>query len=178
MLVQLNGHTRPNEDAVALLADCHERIRRFSAMALKLAVSTNEDPAVLQDAAARVHRYFTVALPLHVEDEELTVLPRLQPKGSEAVVSALRKMHDEHERIEALLTELVPVWDELQRDPSRLPTHQEWLSWASRSFQCLMEEHLVREETVLFPAMRRQLSPEDLEAIRTEMQARRKTPSV
>ena len=65
-------------DAVGLLLDCHERIRAFTAMASRLAAPGDPGPDAIRDAAARVHRYFAEALPLHAQDEEESLAPRLR----------------------------------------------------------------------------------------------------
>ena len=58
------------EDAVGLLVACHARIRSFTATALRLSQAVGAEPSEVADVAGAVHRYFTVALPLHVEDED------------------------------------------------------------------------------------------------------------
>jgi hemerythrin-like domain-containing protein len=176
MLVQLNAATRPGEDAVALLLDCHERIRRFSAMALKLAEARNVEAELIRDAAARVHRYFAVALPLHVEDEEQSIRARLDSVASEALRATLQTMSADHVRIDSLLEELLPIWDELQRDPMCLLQHRERLAKGTHTFEELMSAHLEMEETLLFPSLRQVLSSEALEDVRREMQSRRQPP--
>ena len=66
-----------SEDAVDLLTGCHDRIRHFTGVAVKLAHAQGESPEQIVQAAAGVHRYYAISLPLHEADEEQTVRPRL-----------------------------------------------------------------------------------------------------
>lgn len=173
MMVQLNAPRQTNEDVVALLLECHDRIRRFSSMAVQLASASASEPELIQDAAQRVHRYFSVAMPLHVEDEDKSIQPRLEKDAPEMIIALLQKMNREHERIDAILVELLPVWDELRRDPSHLGEHRNWLQAATRSFESLMMQHLEMEEIALFPLMRRLWNAETQALVVKEMRARR-----
>ncbi len=57
--------TADADDPEAMLLDCHARIRNFSALSVRLASPDVAAEGEIADAAARVHRYYTVALPLH-----------------------------------------------------------------------------------------------------------------
>ena len=172
-MIQLNARPASKDDTVALLLECHERIRRYSAMAVQLARSTDEEPAIVQDAAQRVHRYFSVALPLHVIDEDESIRPRLEPVAPPPVVSALEKMSQQHQHIDAMLERLLHAWDEVRQNPARLSEKLDWLPSATKSFQAVMGEHLSLEETVLFPFMRQAWDPATHERVVQEMRARR-----
>jgi hypothetical protein len=63
MIVKLGARTT-GEDVVDLLASCHERIRKFSAMACAIANGQGTDR---REAAGAVRRYFAEAYPLHVD---------------------------------------------------------------------------------------------------------------
>ena len=65
------------DDPVDLLLACHMRIRHFGQLASALPGAQEAGAADVIDAAQRLHRYFTVALPLHVADEDESVRPRL-----------------------------------------------------------------------------------------------------
>jgi len=60
-----------------LLLACHVCIRAFTALAGRLASADPAPDAEVAAAAQRVHRYHFVALPLHQEDEERSIAPRL-----------------------------------------------------------------------------------------------------
>src|SRR5690242_6505881 len=90
------GETKVREgDVFDALLDCHARIRTFLGLARRLA---GDDPATeteTRDAAAAVERYFTVALPLHVLDEDESLLPRLRGRNADLDL-AIALMHGEH----------------------------------------------------------------------------------
>ncbi|MEZ0228392.1 MAG: hemerythrin domain-containing protein, partial [Planctomycetota bacterium] len=103
---------RPAPESVAdrLLA-CHERIRRFSALGVTIAGSVAAPASEVAAAAESVHRYFTVALPLHVADEDASIAPRLLAREADGpVAEALATMSREHVAIEELIGELAPHW--------------------------------------------------------------------
>src|SRR4051812_30710357 len=76
MLKQIGERRPAGEPLLAALLDCHSRIRRFSTLAIRLA-EADAPPNEIAETAAAVHRYFTVALPLHAADEDLSIAPRL-----------------------------------------------------------------------------------------------------
>jgi hypothetical protein len=162
-LVQL-GARSPREPTVAeLLLECHARIRAFTQLAVQLPAPDAPD-AEIADAAARVHRYFTQALPLHVADEELSIAPRLRL----LVPDALAAMEREHRAHEELLASLVPAWAALREHPDgRRATHA-----PAARLQSVLEEHLAAEERLVIPALAR-LPAVELGAIAAEMRRRR-----
>ena len=74
------GRRRQAVDLPDLLLDCHERIRHFSTLAVRLAREDASDDE-RRGVAAGVARYFEQALPLHVRDEDESILPRLRGRG-------------------------------------------------------------------------------------------------
>lgn len=175
MLVQLRLQPAPathRGDALQLLLDCHERIRTFSALAVRVARLPDVPPSERAEAAARVERYFTVGLPLHVEDEEHSLAPRLREAGlPPEALQALDEMTRQHERIEALLATLLPTWRELCEAPERYGMLAARLEESEPLAK--LEAHLQLEERVLFPVARARLSRESVEALASEMRARR-----
>lgn len=158
---------------VEMLLECHERIRRFSALAVKLA-TVDAPPEEISEVASRVHRYFTVALPLHVQDEELSIRPRLLAlRPAPELADALAEMSREHIEIEDLLGECVQAWETLMADPSQRPALGPELARASRHLEELFGFHLAAEEENIFPAVRELLSPEVQEELAAELRRRR-----
>jgi hypothetical protein len=120
MLVTLGA--RRNEadgDVVDLLLACHDRIRAFTALAVKLAVTVDLAAAEVREGAGAVRRYFAEALPLHVADEEDDLVLLLAGRAAE-VDAALARMTREHAEHEADLARLVEVCAALEDDPRRL----------------------------------------------------------
>jgi hemerythrin-like domain-containing protein len=164
----------PAEDAFQLLLACHERIRGFCALALKLARLEEVPPHERAEAAARLERYFSQALPRHVEDEDLSLAPRVLAAGpSPAVLLALLEMTRQHAELDRILATLLPAWRAVAAAPGRCPVE---LAGDSERLAAHMEAHLRLEEGVVFPAARTLLPPEETKAVLTELRARR-TPA-
>lgn len=161
-----------------MLLACHERIRQFSEVAMKLANGSDAPAEHVVDAATRLERYFSVALPLHERDEEDSLAPRLleSPSRSE-VAEALARMAEEHRAVDHVLAAALPIWRMVAASPEALRTVAGELREHARSLATLLEPHLAIEETTIFPAMARSLSQTTRRTILQEIRARR-TPDV
>jgi iron-sulfur cluster repair protein YtfE (RIC family) len=158
-------------DLVDLLNECHGRIRNFAALARKLGETGGVPRDEVVDAATRVARYFREALPLHVRDEEETILPRL--RGRDADLDAtLDAMCSEHRGHEDPLTELLALCDELVAHPERHAERAGALTELARRLEREFEHHLAAEERVIFPAIAK-LEAQTREAMIAELRARR-----
>ena len=171
MLTRIGKPAAP-ADAVALLLECHERIRSFLALARRIGEVGPSDPGSAAEAAARVRRYFTEALPLHAQDEESSILPRLL--GLDPVVDrellAMARDHREHERP---MGELVAACDRIARAPEELAALASVVGRAAAELERHFAGHLDREEVVIFPAARRLLDRSADAAIMREIRERR-----
>ncbi len=163
-------------DAVDLLLECHERIRSFLALARRIAEANHSEPGLVAEAAARVGRYFTEALPLHAQDEEVSILPRL--RGLDATVDAeLETMAREHREHDRPMRELVAACERIARRPESLRNLAPLVGRAAAELERHFVLHLGREETVIFPAVRRLLAPSADAAIMREIRERRAAPT-
>ena len=163
------------QDAVDLLLACHSRIRNFTAIAHRLAEAKGAAPAEIANAAEAVHRYYTVALPLHEADENETVYPRLRAAmtAAGAPPAAVEAMVEQHGPIDALVAELVPLWDRLKSAPESLTACAQPMADKCARLQALWDEHLSLEEENVFPAIRRYLDEPTVREMTAEMRARR-----
>lgn len=171
MLTQIGKAPAPT-GALDLLVECHERIRSFLALARRLADARAPEHGEVRQAAARVSRYFGQALPLHAEDEERSILPRLRGRDPavDAELETMRREHDEHERP---LRALVEACEALEREPERHGELAGTIGAATSELERHFAGHLRREEEVIFPAVRRFLDARaDAEVVR-EIRARR-----
>lgn len=150
------GMTVAPADAVDLLVECHGRIRGFLAMARRLGAARDAEPTAVTEAALQVCRYFTEALPLHARDEEESVLPRLRGRDP-ALDAALEIMARQHREHQAPLGVLVDACAELAREPGRLTDLGPVITGAAEELERHFADHLAREESTIFPAMRRLL---------------------
>ncbi len=166
MLVRL-GQRAEGEDVVDLLVACHGRIRWFSRLARELAQADAAGDDV-RETARQIHRYFAIAFPLHVADEEELVAPRLRANEREAIATMCSE-HAAHERHVARLVELCA---EIEREPGVLAGRRTELAGLADRLIGELEAHLVLEEQKIFPALRR-LPIDERNAIRDAMRLRR-----
>jgi hemerythrin-like domain-containing protein len=159
-------------DAVELLLECHHRIRSFLGLAGRLGEARSEGAEAVAEAAFRVHRYFTLALPLHARDEEESIAPRLggREPALDAELAAVVREHREHERPLAVLVEACA---RLARDPGRHRELAAVVRRASGELRSHFDVHLAREEQVIFPAARRLLDAAADAAVVKEIRLRR-----
>ena len=166
------GRAPVQGDVVDALLDCHQRIRDFTALALRLGTMQGLSDAEIRDAAARVHRYFSSALPLHARDEEESLLPRLE--GLDPALDAeLAEMMREHAEHGPPTDRLLALCAELQERPGELPRSAARLAAVARELERHFDTHLAREERVIFPAIRARLDGTTREQIQVEIRQRR-----
>lgn len=169
MLVSL-GAKKPSDDVAGLLRDCHDRIRRFTALAGRLA-DAEAPPAERAEAATRVLRYFEEALPLHAADEDRAIHPRVLAARPD-LAAVLDDMTREHGPIDEAIAVGLPVWRAVAEDPSRAAALAVALAEVARNLDRLFAPHLAAEEATIFPAVA--ALPAGIQAeIRAEMRARR-----
>lgn len=157
---------------VDILADCHTHIRRFADLAVAVGERTDIGGAVVANAAGRVERYFAKAFPLHVEDEEASILPRLRGRSSR-IDAALARMREQHDAYDVLLDQVCAYAFALRSTPDDR-TERDALASVARPLRAFLNEHLAAEEKVLFPEIREQLSRAEERLVRREMEDRRR----
>ena len=171
MLVNIGPSAEPS-NVVDLLIACHDRIRFFLDLAQKLSDVTDTSDHDIQDASARIVRYFSEALPLHVADEEESIIPRLTGRDP-ALDTTLKTMHREHLQHTPDIERLLDVCRVLAASPQRLPelitTLKEISSKLARDFS----SHLREEEDIVLPAIKLLLSDEEQRTVLGELRARR-----
>lgn len=176
MLLGIGKKSAP-ADLASALSECHERIRSFGALACKLASPSGieADPEQVVEAAEAVRRYFALALPLHVADEEQTLAPLIAGRDA-AVDVALAQMAREHTEHEQSVAALVSLCGRIAREPERLAELREQLASVAEPLDAALRAHLALEESAIFPALSRLLSQSEEEEVRQAMRARRSAP--
>lgn len=155
------------------LLDCHGRIRDLTGLAVRLGSSSPAAADEVVEAATRVMRYFSEALPRHEADEEESLRPRLSGL-SEEIDAALADMTSQHHELHGFVDDLVELTSRIASDPTE--RHDvavaESLAVVGSTLEGMWTRHLGLEEEVLFPAVSR--LDESIQAeIRAEMRARR-----
>jgi hemerythrin-like domain-containing protein len=171
MLVTIGPSAEPG-DVVDLLVACHDRIRFFIDLALRLSAAIDASNDEIRDAAARVVRYFSESLPLHVADEEESIVPRLSGRDP-ALDRTLDIMHREHSEHEPHLEVLLKTCRALQESPEELPKLRDTLHDSAFQLANAFTVHLSQEEKIVLPAIRSLLSDEERTAMLSELRARR-----
>jgi iron-sulfur cluster repair protein YtfE (RIC family) len=156
---------------VELLLDCHARIRTFVDLAERIAVTPALPKTDIREAAHAVRRYFTEALPLHVADEERTVLPRLVGLDP-SLDAALELMRREHRAHGPHVSALIAICLELEAEPGRHAALRAPLMSTTTLLRCDFDSHLETEETLIFPAITQWLVDQQ-ETMLTELRGRR-----
>ncbi len=173
-IAPLTSSPPKSEDAVDLLLGCHQRIRHFTGVAVKLAHAHGATPEEIAQAAAGVHRYYSVSLPLHEADEEQTLHPRLSAVADDRVRHALLAMRDQHQAIDELLEGLLPLLRMVENNPDTLAAVGGEMCSITKALDEMFRAHLQMEEEVIFSAIRSELPETTRSEILRQMRQRRK----
>lgn len=156
------------DDPIELLVACHDKVRRFAGLTLRLRdhLATKGPDEQAQEAAQSILRYFNIAAPLHHDDEEVNLFPALRQL-------AIAELNQHMAQLEAEHTELAALWQSLQAwltataagQPHPAPDGVE-------AFAQHYQAHARREEDVIYPFASR-LTAEQIGRISAAMVARR-----
>ncbi len=189
--ISTGARTATETTAQGMLLSCHKRIRHYSEMACRLAHAHSAPADEIVRAAVDIHRYFTIALPLHEADENRSLHPRLitaltsdgsaSSTNESAENAVLRRlagpaanaMVEQHESIDQLVERLVPLCTILMNKPEELDEVSAELHQISAALREIFDVHLKLEEETVIPAMEQFLTKEELAQILNEMKARR-----
>lgn len=171
MLISIGGGRKKEDGLIDLLLACHERIRSFVGVAAEVGRRDDLDEAEAREALDGAARYFREAFPLHVADEEESVLPRLRDAG-EDVARALEVMRLEHRAHEPLVRVLIAAIDDARATPSSTPARAALLAVAEQAEREL-GIHLAQEERGIFPVIAARITADEERAAIAEVRARR-----
>jgi hemerythrin-like domain-containing protein len=136
------------DDPMALLRACHDKVRHFTTLIQRLRthVDTHGADAQARDAAVAVRRYFTLAAPLHHDDEDVDLYPALKTLGDAALNARVDALSAEHAQLSGLWQALRPWLDALaleQMPAGALPDVD--------AFALRYRAHAQAEEDELYP---------------------------
>lgn len=158
-----------------LLAGCHDRVRRSLALLQRLVghVAQNGIDAPARSAAHDVLRYFDLAAPLHHQDEERHLVPRLQASADPALQAAAAQMLADHQRIHT-------IWDALRVELQALTAAADGpapdlarLRAQADAFVAVHQPHLALEDERVFPAVAQGVDATERQRMGAEMAQRR-----
>jgi hemerythrin-like domain-containing protein len=128
-------------------------IKRFNA-------NDDFDPAVITDAANVIKDFIE---DYHEKSEENFLFPRFQKAGSLVeLVQTLKRQHDVGRAVTARILELAPQ--------ARDQDHRTQLMASIQDFIAMYRPHAAREDTELFPQLRKVVSGSEYDAIGEEME--------
>jgi len=166
------------DEPLGLLSDCHRRIEQFLSVLATIAHTKQGQALSTEDRGAleAALRYLATAAPRHSADEEASLFPRLRSSpdpGIRAAIDTLDRLEadhrvaeEHHDAIEAFARRWLAAGSLPPADADALADHLAVLDDLHRA-------HIRIEDTEIFPAAARVLTPADLQAVGREMAQRR-----
>jgi hemerythrin-like domain-containing protein len=165
-------------DPLGLLSDCHRRIEHF--LGLLITVTAGARGGALsgeqRDALVTAGRYFRDAAPLHKEDEERSLFPRMRgsrDKQVHAALATIEELEEDHavlDRGHVEVDALIERW----MDEGSLPKSEvQRLVTVLDELRTIYERHIAIEDHDVFPLAGRALDAPAVAALGREMAARR-----
>lgn len=156
------------DDPIELLVACHDKVRRFAGLTLRLRdhLAAKGPDNQAQEAARSILRYFSIAAPLHHDDEEVDLFPALRQL-------AINDLNQHMAQLEAEHTELAALWQGLQAWLNATAEGQTHPSPDTvEAFAQRYQAHAQREEDQVYPFASR-LTDAQIGLISAAMVARR-----
>ena len=178
MLMQIGQ--KPDSDfdePIGVLEDCHKRILHFIKTLSALAESAASAPlsSADRDSVERSLRYFREAAPRHNADEEQSLFPLVRrhadAQGDEMAVR-LASLANDHRWAEELHCEMDAIGSRWLAAGTLRSNDRARLRSLTRLLSQFYVQHIAIEETELFPAARRLLSPAESKRLGQEMAER------
>lgn len=165
-------------DPLGLLSDCHRRIEHF--LGLLITVAADARGGALsgeqREALVAAARYFREAAPLHEEDEERSLFPRLRATRSKDVRTALatlKELEEDHVVVDRGHSEVDPLVERWLDDGSLPATEVHRLVTVLDELRAIYERHIAIEDHDVFPLAGRTLDHDTIAAVGREMAVRR-----
>lgn len=169
MSIVLARPATAEERPLELLFACHDKVRRFTALAGKLDghVLLHGADQEAREAAASILRYFEMALPHHHADEEEDVFPALRHLQDEQLNRAIDVLLAEHVALDLMWQAVRPWLSSIAQGETPAATPQ-----VLPRFVIDYPQHAAREEREVFAAIQR-LPAAVVDLIAQRMRARR-----
>lgn len=156
-------------EPIDMLYACHGKVKRFCSQIDMLPAYIGEHGfnRVAEEAVERIKHYFTVAAPLHHQDEEEDFFPLLVQYAPQAAVT-VEKLEGQHERLHENWMALDAHFNRLQSGVEKQPDKA-----LMRCFTEGYAAHIELEEA-LFEMGKTCIPPEKLSVAGRKMAARRR----
>jgi hemerythrin-like domain-containing protein len=159
-------------DGFEILDSCHRQmlgaLDTLAALVKHLELHGGDDAA--RAMAAEVLKFFSTTARHHHEDEERYIFPKALASPDPEMVQTVLRLQQDHHWIEE-------DWMELSAHLEALKAGQSWwdpalLREGSEIFIALLHDHMVLEESSIYPAARTRMLPTERQAMGREMAAR------
>ncbi len=165
-------------DPLGLLSDCHRRIEHF--LGLLITVTADARGGALtgeqREALVAAGRYFREAAPLHKEDEERSLFPRMRDSREKQVRTALatiEELEQDHAVLDRGHVEVDALIERWMDEGSLPATDVQRLVTVLEELRAIYEHHIAIEDHDVFPLAGRTLDAPAIAALGREMAARR-----
>lgn len=165
-------------DPVGMLRDCHRRIERFLGVLRTIGEESDGSPlsGERRKALETSLRYFREGAPRHVQDEEVSLFPRLRhQKGADvaAALAVVERLERDHGMVEAWHRELDVLGTRWSREGTLDAASISRFRQLTQQLCELYDGHIQVEDNEVFPLASASLPRSDLKAIGREMAERR-----
>lgn len=147
-------------DKFEALDACHQQIQLHldRLAALMPQIEAGDDDMALRKQVGDIEAFFSGTSRQHHADEEKNVFPALLTSDNAELVQAVRTLQQDHGWIEQNWIELAPMLRAIAQgedwiDPAELLN-------AVEVFLALLHDHIVLEETLIYPESKRQFAQE------------------
>ncbi len=169
-------------DPLRMLSDCHRRIEMFLEALRRVAheAGGGELSREQRKALEAALDYFRDSAPLHTRDEDKSLFPLRRIHDSDLVREALPivdRLHEEHVAADQAHLEVDLLGRRWLKDGTLAGESAQALAATLDELSAMYKIHIQFEDSVLFPLAEKTLSAAELNALGSEMAARRGIPS-
>ena len=148
-------HSAGFDSPVEVLEACHEKVRRFAKLAQRIALHIEHSgiDSKAREAAESVLRYFTIAAPLHHQDEEEDLFPALKNLSLETLgEKSINNLNTTIQALESEHVTLGKLWSEIENWLKDIVENKPHLApTCLDEFAAKYIDHADREEKVIYP---------------------------
>ena len=152
----------PTRHTLKALDHDHQQIQAHLAKldALLAQLREGDDGMAVRQSAGEIEAFFSGTTRQHHLEEEAEVFPPLLQSEDAALVQAVQTLRQDHNWLELNWSELAPMLRALEQGEDWVDL--EHLQHAIEVFGKLSEDHIEREETLIYPKARQLQSQEAL----------------
>jgi hemerythrin-like domain-containing protein len=147
-------------DRFQALDECHQQIHENLEKLTSVLeqMHADADEAGYRDAVREIEAFFSATARQHHADEEKDIFPKLLASDNAELVHAVRTLQQDHGWIEQNWLELAPML-------RAIADGEDWVDLAEllhnvEVFLALMHDHIVLEETLIYPEAKGQFAVE------------------